>query len=142
MSGLSLQQAARPQPRHPIYVSIQNGVIQHAMSSPSGYEDEHPEDWRPATHAEREQFLAGIADNVNGQAQPAPLPLGASSEALQPTTLTLQADDPMPVDIVAPVAPAPVAAAPIAPAVPVDGALSVGAPAPAPAIPPAPPAAE
>ena len=151
MSGLNIQQQQRPQGRHPLYVSIQNGTIHRAMTSPSGYEDEHPEDWRPATLAEREQYLAGV-DNINGNPQPQPIELfDGMGNIATPQSLTLQADDPVPVNIIQPVAPA---APPLPPVVPVqthanaapapaaDGALSVGAPPPAPSAPPAaPPAA-
>ena len=153
MSGLNIQQQNRPQPRHPLYVSIQNGTIHRAMASPSGYEDEHPEDWRPATLAEREQYVAGV-DNINGNPQPAPIPLfDATGSVATPQTLTLQADDPVPGSIVTP--PSAPAAPPLQPVVPVqthanaapapavDGALSAGAPPPAPPAPPAaPPATE
>jgi len=153
MSGLNIQQQQRPQGRHPLYVSIQNGTIHRAMTSPSGYEDEHPEDWRPATLGEREQYLAGV-DNINGNPQPQPIALfDALGNVATPTSLTLQADDPVPVDIALPPAPPAPVAPPLPPVVPVhthanaaptpaDGALSVGAPPPAPSAPPPPPPAE
>lgn len=164
MSGLNITQQQRPGPRHPLYVSIQNGAIQQAMSSPSGYEDEHPEDWRPATFAEREQYLAGV-DNINGNAQPQELPQFGAEQATNvatPAALTLAPDDPVPVEIQQPVrtgfpvSPAPAYSrsepvpvlepAPPAPAPvivdpttnPAAAPLAVGAPAPAPAIAPAP----
>ena len=152
MSGLNIQQQNRPQPRHPLYVSIQNGTIHRAMTSPSGYEDEHPEDWRPATLGEREQYLAGV-DNVNGNPQPQPIALfDAAGNVATPTSLTLQADDaPLGIEIQTP-APIVPAAPPLPPVTPVhthanaapapapaDGALSVDAPPPAPpAAPPSP----
>lgn len=129
MSGLNIDQQQRPAPRHPLYVSIQNGAIQQAMSSPSGYEDEHPEDWRPATFAEREQFLAGV-DNIAGNPQPMQLPQFAATEQATPSSLTMAPDDDEPVVIIAPVIVPPPPAPAIVPSAPPPAPAAAGTPAP------------
>lgn len=97
--------------KHPFYVSMDNGIVYPAMTSPAGYEDEHPSEWRPANSFEIEQYKSGKA-NVG---TPAPVPVDLPPPAATPSTIQL-ADDP-------------VQEAPLASAIP-------GAP--APAIPPAP----
>lgn len=57
MSTTSKQEA--PAPKHTHYVSMENGAIYPALTSPSGYEDEHPAEYRPATQAEIEQYQRG-----------------------------------------------------------------------------------
>ena len=95
-----------PQPaKHTHYVSLSNHVIYPAMSSPSGWEDEHPEDWRPASPDEIAKYKAGI-DTIKIEA----IDLSADETdappaAALPHTIELAEEDPV-VNI--PPAPAPV----------------------------------
>lgn len=118
------------QPKHTHYVSLENGCIHPALTSPAGYEDEHTTEWRPATQAEIQRYLAGAAGADRTEAYQ-PVPLGIDpvrTEAATPSSLTLADDDDegaqLGVQIVQPVAP-------VAP--PPPAALN-------PAVPPAPPA--
>lgn len=109
---------------HTHYVSIHNGVVYPAMTSPEGHEDNNPSDWRPATPQEIEAYLAG-----DRQVDVSPLPVDVSApveSAASPSSLRLEDGPPTAVQE-APVVP-PVAPPPPAPAIPT----------PAPAIPPAP----
>jgi len=108
------------QPKHTHYVSLENGCIHPAMTSPAGYEDEHTTEWRPATAGEIQRYVDG-ADRTEAYA-PVPLQPDAERTAIAtPTTLTLASDDetnaPVGVQIVNPSAqqiPAP-PAPPVAP---------------------------
>lgn len=103
------------------YVSNPTGAIHIAMSSPAGYEDEHPQEWRPATRSEIERFKTGV-DMIDME----PVSIdeafaGAETAgAYQPQSLRLEPEPPVaaaplpPVQIVPP-GPAPVAAPPAAP---------------------------
>lgn len=55
---MSTKKAATPA-KHKLYVSISNGGLYPPMRNVPGYEDAHPEDWRPATAAEIAQYEAG-----------------------------------------------------------------------------------
>lgn len=125
-------------PRHRFYVSLTNGGIYPAMSSPPGHEDANPTDWRGATPQEEQRYLQGEqAVDVS------PVPLTATplvNEISTPTTLQLEPDDPVvpaaPVIPLAAVAEAPLAppvapAAPIAPASPAPALVTPPPPAPA-----------
>lgn len=69
-----------PQPaKRSHYVSMSNDGIYPAMTSPSGFEDEHPEDWRPASPEEIAKFKAG-AESVRIQA----VDLSAGESDLRP----------------------------------------------------------
>jgi hypothetical protein len=89
-------------PKYSHYVSLENGGIYPAMTSPSGYEDQHLTEWRGANPAEVEKYLRGeTAVDVS------PLPISPSPvfPLSSPTTLQLAPEDPAP-----PIAPAPPAA--------------------------------
>ena len=126
--------------KHTHYVSLTNGAIHPAMTSPAGYEDQHLTEWRPATHTEIQRYLSGSVETLDVS----PLPLESLAPS-SPTTLQLEPEDPA-----APAGPAPVfTPAPPAPAIgelpPVSAPAIAPAPspvtpapvAPAPAIPPA-----
>ena len=110
-----------PRPAHSHYVSLANDVIYPALSSPAGYEDQHPSEYRPATAAEIEKFKRGNTVAV----RVAPLPVDQAPAGATPTSITL-ADDgdageneqnvapPAPAPAPVPAAPAPV----INPAIP------------------------
>lgn len=119
-----------PQPKHSHYVSLENGCIHPALTSPAGYEDEHTTEWRPATQAEIQRYLAG-ADRTEAY-EPVPLDVNpARTEQATPTSLTLASDDDagaqLGVQIVPPIPPAPLP--------PTPSALSPVAPPPAPPAP-------
>ena len=74
--------------KHSHYVSNSNNSIYPAMTSPDGYEDAHPDEWRPATAAEAQKYEDGETTVTLKE-----LTLGAASGASQPvtpSTLTLQ----------------------------------------------------
>ena len=116
------------QPKHTHYVSLDNGSIHPALTSPSAYEDQHPAEWRPATTAEIEVYNAsrGVA---TANIQPIVLSGVVDTNHSSPNTLQL---DPEPLLAPAPAPHSPVQEAPLhTPVAPAP------APAPAPAIPPA-----
>lgn len=84
-------------PLHSHYVSLANGLISPAMSYPSGYEDNHPNEWRPATQREVAIYRAS-----NGKAVPVPghndvldlAPPPGERVASTPTSLVLEDDPP------------------------------------------------
>lgn len=84
-------------PKHTHYVSIENDGIYPALSSPSGYEDEHPGEYRPATAAEIEKYKRGAEGVVQ---KPLPVDSGLVGIAA-PATIKL-ADEALPIDIVPP----------------------------------------
>lgn len=72
--------------KHTHYVSNSNNCIYPAMDMPDGYEDEHPEEWRPATASEVDKYKNG-----ESAVELKELPLAPVSVApVTPTTLTLQ----------------------------------------------------
>jgi hypothetical protein len=101
---IEIQTSAGTGPRHTHYVSLHNNTIHPALTSPAGFEDANPKDWRAATHAEIQQYLGG-----HDSLEVRPLPLtgipGGSEALLNPRSLKLAEDDPEPVDQ-APVYPA------------------------------------
>lgn len=99
--------------KHTHYVSIENGVIHPAMTYPSGYEDEHPTEWRPATVSEVKKYKAGSESTVTVQ----PVQL-SDVENVTPSTIKLADEDPVLPEIVNPAAPAAPAAAVVPPAAP------------------------
>lgn len=131
---------AAPGPRATHYVSLTNGGIYPAMTSPLGHEDANPADWRAANPDEVQRYEQGqlevdVSPIQLGDAAPAALTAIAT-----PAALTL-ADD----DVVVPPAP-PVSAAPVAEAPVVSATVNIPAPpaptaAPAPIAPPAAPGA-
>jgi hypothetical protein len=87
-------QAPQP-PKRTHYVSLHNHVIYPAMTSPSGWEDEHPEDWRPASPDEVAKYKAGN-DTIKIEA----VDLSADEtdsrpEAALPHTIELAEEDPV-----------------------------------------------
>ena len=98
-------------PKHTHYVSLENGVIHPALTHPSGYEDQFPAEWRPATAAEVDRYRAG---SERGNTASVSLDAVVIDPALQtPGTIELAPDPP------APPPPSPVQEAPtIPPAVP------------------------
>lgn len=101
--------------KHTHFVSLSNNCIYPAMTSPEGYELDHPTEYRAATHAEIQQYKRGH-DSVEVFELPA-LSAEPAAESVSPTTLQLADDDddaPAPVVFIAPapIAPAPVAIPP------------------------------
>lgn len=98
------QQPTSVQPKHSHYVS-ENGSIHPAMTYPSGYEDEHPGEWRPASRAEIQKYKAGAAGHDTVVIQPLDLDAvtDAAPVASHPNTLKLADEDASPVEIAAPV---------------------------------------
>lgn len=97
------------QPRFTHYVSLQNGGIYAAMTYPPGYEDDHPNDYRPATKAELELYNNGITQIPNATDELAVQPLDSEPPQIAaPSVIRLQPEDPVP--------PAPTDAIPPAPA--------------------------
>lgn len=94
-----------PQPKHTHYVSLENGCIHPALTSPAGYEDEHTTEWRPATQAEIQRYHAGT-ERTEAYV-PVDLRDAAAerTEQATPSTLTLadDTDTPLGVEIVQPV---------------------------------------
>lgn len=122
MGTLQVETPEREGPLHSHYVSRANNGIYPALSSPAGYEDQHPEDYRPATAREVQKYNAGEEGVV---ARPLP-PIGDSTSA-SPTSITLQDDADTdevgpPVVVVTPVVaatdPAPVVVEPAPAAIP------------------------
>lgn len=150
MGNLTVQTEEREGPLHSHYVSRANDGIYPAMSSPLGYEDQHPEDYRPATAREVAKYQGG-QESITVRALPAAGT--APTDELVPTTLKMLDDeDPEagPPVIVTPTtaqtAPAPLAAdvgqpapAPVVEPLPITpapvAAIPVAAPAPAPLTP-------
>jgi hypothetical protein len=111
------------QPKHTHYVSLENGCLHPALTSPAGYEDEHTTEWRPATRAEIERYQNIGTDKFEAY-QPVPLQADAQrTEQATPATLTLADDDNLGVDITPPAPP-----------------LSISQPSVVPTAPPPPPA--
>ena len=81
-----------PKPNHTHYVSLSHKSVYPAMSYPEGYEDMHPEDYRPANAAEIAAYKNHGIDRV--QLDPSELPPEPVSAVplSTPTVLTL-ADD-------------------------------------------------
>ena len=118
------------QPKHTHYVSLENGCIHPALTSPAGYEDEHTTEWRPATAAEIQRY-----ESTGGQARteaytPVPLTADAARTAeATPSSLVLSDEAPAALGTeLAPPPPSGVQEAPLAAPVP-----------PAPIAPPTPP---
>ena len=81
-------------PLHSHYVSLENSVIQPAMSYPSGYEDEHLNEWRPATATEINRYLAGedrVAATSGFPSMPSEAPTASA-----PASVKMASDDPAP----------------------------------------------
>jgi hypothetical protein len=91
------------------YVSAANNGIYPAMTSPAGFEDEHPEEWRPASPEEIAKFKAGTETIVIEEVDLSPGVDDAPPDAVVPHTLRLADDDPVvpPPAPVIPPAPAP-----------------------------------
>lgn len=89
---MSNQSQGAAGPRHQFYVSTHNNTIHPAMTSPAGYEDANPQDWRPATAEEIQRYNGGV-DSLDVR----PLDM-AALEALSagstPRTLKLEDDGP------------------------------------------------
>lgn len=80
---------AAPKSTH--YVSLHNNVIHPAMTSPAGYEDQHPTEWRPATATEIGRFKSGEHSVLD--IQPLSLsPAEAEPRSAVPETITLAPD--------------------------------------------------
>ena len=134
-----------PQPQFTHYVSLHNNSIHPAMTSPAGYEDEHPTEWRGATRAEIARYQQDPATMDSVVPKPLPLDLAGGDSVVTPTTLVLQDDEPTTGDtnpvvpeapvVPPPAAPAPVAMEPVRPAPVVPAAPSIPQ---APSIPAAP----
>lgn len=118
------------QPKHTHYVSLENGCIHPALTSPAGYEDEHTTEWRPATASEIQRYVDSAGRATTEAYTPVPLTAdpARTAEAV-PSTLTLADEDNVGVQL----APPPPSNVPEAAVVPTT-------PPPAP-IPPAPPVA-
>ncbi|MCJ7409508.1 hypothetical protein LPQ06_28350 [Klebsiella pneumoniae] len=101
MSTTSKQEA--PAAKHAYYVSLENGVIYPAMTSPAGYEDEHPSEYRPATQEEVDAYKNG-ADTTRPYAQAQQVE--ASREVAVPRAIRLE-DEPGEVVPAAPLVPPP-----------------------------------
>lgn len=106
------------QPKHTHYVSLENGCIHPAMTSPAGYEDEHTTEWRPATAAEIKRYKEGAAGSDRTEAYASLSEPLTSAQAAQvtPTTITLANDDNDGVQIQPPAPPAERTPAPPPPA--------------------------
>jgi hypothetical protein len=106
MAAQRTPQVPQP-PKRSHYVSMHNSGIYPAMTSPPGWEDEHPEDWRPASPEEVAKFKAGI-DSVKIEAiDLTPDESDTPPEAALPHAIQLAAEDPEPAANIPP-APAPV----------------------------------
>lgn len=92
-------------PKRTHYVSMHNDVIYPAMSAPAGWEDEHPEDYRPATPEEIARYQSGQHLLKIEQIDLSPAAMDEAPASASPTTLRLMEDDP-PVDDIPPPAPA------------------------------------
>ncbi len=118
-------------PKHQYYVSLSNDGIYPALSSPSGYEDEHPSEYRAATASEVEEYKAGVEAVVIK-----PLPVDYDQLGVTASPATIQLAPEPPVDIVPP---APPLAAPVSPPDPAPILATPVSPiGPAPVLPPAP----
>lgn len=101
------QTKAAPAARFTHYVSLHNGGIYPAMTSPAGYEDDHLNDFRPATKAEIEAYKNGAESIAPQAAELAPESLSeATPSVASPSVIQLQPDDPAPAP--APAIPPPV----------------------------------
>lgn len=121
------QPITTPEPKHSHYVSIENDGIYPALSSPSGYEDEHPSEYRAATAAEIEKYKRG-AETVVERALPVDLlPVSVAS----PTSITLAPEPPVAITPFAgPAAPPAAVAAPMPPPAPAPGPVTAAIPVP------------
>lgn len=123
--------------KHTHYVSLSNGCIYRAMTTPLelGYEDRHPAEWRPATEAEAKRFESAAGGSAPIEPEFEIVDVGAmldtgtgdvidartgavyddSADVAAAAAAAASAPAPAPV-APAPVAPAPAPAAPTAPA--------------------------
>ena len=134
------QQTEPVQPKFSHYVSLHNNSIHPAMTSPAGYEDDHPTEWRGATSAEVARYKTNPASNDSVVPKPLPLSAAHPDAVLTPSSITLQDDEPS-IETNAPFVPeapvvaepsqpapgAPVAPAPITPAFAIPSAPALGA---------------
>lgn len=88
MAKLEVESAVREGPLHSHYVSRHNDGIYPALSSPLGYEDEHPEDYRPATAREVQKYKGG-QESVTTRSLPVP----GAEPTTSPTSITLMPAD-------------------------------------------------
>lgn len=96
-------------PKHTHYVSMMNDGIYQALSSPSGYEDEHPDEFRPATPDEIAKYKAG-AESVKIEHIDLSESEVVEQERASPMSLKLADEDPEvpPAPAAVPPGPAPV----------------------------------
>lgn len=99
---MSTTKKEAPAAKHTHYVSLENGVIYPAMTSPAGYEDEHPSEYRPATQEEVDAYKSG-ADTTRPYAR---AQVELSSEAAVPRAIRLE-DEPSEAAPAAPLVPPP-----------------------------------
>lgn len=95
------------QPKRSHYVSMHNNVIYPAMSSPAGFEDEHPEDYRPASPEEIAKYKAGRDVVVVEEIDLSDVVTAEAPVLSSPSSIRLQDDDVEATDTSLPPGPAP-----------------------------------